>query len=239
MIFQEKILARNITVRASEDGSVSWDWDGSKPSSLALAVPSYAKWESMLTKKNPPAKAGPKGPTENQKTAVTALSLEDLGKNLKPGKQKSTYEALMLLPDEQRNYLVPLAKRESGFIPDVRNEYGYTGLFQLGEQALEELKRFGMAPENMTLNRLRYTAAEDQARLALNLAELNWRRIVNEASQKLGQSVNGIPVTKPGLLAAAHLVGPSAVKKWLASDGKKTKADANGTKIEDYMRLYM
>ena len=40
------------------------------------------------------------------------------------------------------------------------------------------------------------------------------------------------------MLAASHLVGAKSVKKWLKSNGKKNRADANGTTVEHYMRLF-
>jgi len=51
----------------------------------------------------------------------------------------------------------------------------------------------------------------------------------------IGQIINGIEITWSGLLAAAHLGGQKNVKKFLNSNGKNDYADANGTKISEYL----
>ena len=40
------------------------------------------------------------------------------------------------------------------------------------------------------------------------------------------------------MLSAAHLVGATSVKKWLRTDGRKNRADANGTTVETYMSKF-
>jgi hypothetical protein len=78
-----------------------------------------------------------------------------------------------------------------------------------------------------------------QADAAIHLAEINWERIKHKAVDKIDKVINGVRVTQAGLMAAAHLTGPGAVKKWLETDGKESASDANGTKIEDYLKLYL
>jgi len=50
--------------------------------------------------------------------------------------------------------------------------------------------------------------------------------------------INGVLVTESGILAAAHLAGPGAVKKFLRSNGKTAFADGYGTTIEEYMQKF-
>jgi hypothetical protein len=54
----------------------------------------------------------------------------------------------------------------------------------------------------------------------------------------LGDTINGIPVTKSGLLAGAHLGGAFGVMLWLDSGGKTNKKDLFGTTIQDYIEKF-
>ena len=47
--------------------------------------------------------------------------------------------------------------------------------------------------------------------------------------------INNVPITKAGLIAAAHLGGARSVKLYLKSNGKINREDAYGTSIEDYL----
>ncbi len=53
-----------------------------------------------------------------------------------------------------------------------------------------------------------------------------------------GKRIHGILITESGILAAAHLAGAGAVKKYLHSYGKVSARDAYGTRIEDYLRRF-
>ena len=53
----------------------------------------------------------------------------------------------------------------------------------------------------------------------------------------VGQAINGIPVTEQGLVNVAHLGGQGGLKQFLESGGKYDPADANGTKLSDYLRM--
>ena len=50
--------------------------------------------------------------------------------------------------------------------------------------------------------------------------------------------MNGVEVTESGILAAAHLAGPGAVKEYLRSGGVSGFEDAFGTTIRYYMKRF-
>ena len=54
----------------------------------------------------------------------------------------------------------------------------------------------------------------------------------------VSKKINGVEVTESGILAAAHLSGPGAVKKYLRSGGVEGFADAFGTTIRYYMKRF-
>lgn len=137
----------------------------------------------------------------------------------------------MNIDDNDKNYLMRLAQKESAFRPFVTNQLGYYGLYQFGELAFKDV---GFDKESFqdTLN---------QHAAALKLAQLNERRLKDIIENFEGKTVNGITVTKNGIRAAAHLLGAATVRDYfqgtrntkLAQQGFK---DANGTTIEKYLR---
>lgn len=54
----------------------------------------------------------------------------------------------------------------------------------------------------------------------------------------IGDTINGVPVTKSGLIAASHLGGARSVKLFLASEGRINKEDVLGTSVCDYMKKF-
>ena len=58
------------------------------------------------------------------------------------------------------------------------------------------------------------------------------------ADKYLGKNINGITITKSGLLAGAHLKGAGCVINYLKSDGKNNACDAFGTSVETYLKKF-
>ena len=111
------------------------------------------------------------------------------------------------------------------------NRLGYLGKYQFGKSTLRDLGLHKISnDEFLNDNELQELAM--QSLLQINKYRL--RKFMNYS----GQKINGILVTESGILAAAHLVGSNSVKKWLRSDGKTNRADANGTTVETYMSLF-
>lgn len=54
----------------------------------------------------------------------------------------------------------------------------------------------------------------------------------------IGMEINGIPITKAGLLAGMHLGGLGGIKLFLLSNGRVDKKDAYGTKVSDYIKEF-
>jgi hypothetical protein len=54
----------------------------------------------------------------------------------------------------------------------------------------------------------------------------------------IGDSINGVVITKSGIIAASHLGGAGSVQKFLDSNGKMNSKDVLGTSIYDYLKKF-
>ena len=134
-------------------------------------------------------------------------------------------------------FLKDLAMRESSGKWDVINSRGYIGLYQFGDIALKDV---GLE-DKVSLSKFRENPnifpPEMQTKAMIQLLRNNkhyTRRVYN----KIGQTYNNIEVTESGILAASHLVGAKAVRKYLKSGGKINESDANGVSVKDYMKEF-
>jgi hypothetical protein len=54
----------------------------------------------------------------------------------------------------------------------------------------------------------------------------------------IGDSINGVVITKSGMIAASHLGGAGSLEKFLNSNGKINNKDVLGTSIYDYLKKF-
>src|SRR5690554_4326967 len=138
---------------------------------------------------------------------------------------------------EWERFLAHLAFSESAGNPDTVNTLGYIGKYQFGRAALSDIgfdvdfdefrtNPSGAFPENV----------QDLAIEAW--FERNERLLRNEIERYSGTIVNGIPVTKAGILAASHLGGVGGVKRFFRTGGAFNPSDAYGTSISKYMKKF-
>ena len=123
-----------------------------------------------------------------------------------------------------------LAFKESRGNYGVVNQFGYLGKYQFG---IGTLKLIGIHNKNTFLND---PELQEKAFYA-NLSRNKWI-LRKDIKRFVGKRINGIVVSESGMLAAAHLGGPGAVKKYLRSGGVKDFADAYGTTIRYYMKRF-
>lgn len=143
--------------------------------------------------------------------------------------------------------------RESKGNPAVVNDQGYAGLYQMGTAALAAANLYNPGrgeslatnqwggtlnipgfPQVRTLDDFRRSpeaqhAAYERVRDA-KLAELEARG----AFRAIGTPIDGVPVTKEGLLMGSWLGGAGGVEKVLS--GRGDPADSNGTRVSDYIK---
>ena len=116
------------------------------------------------------------------------------------------------------DFLTELGKHESGndYLCDT-NPYGYIGRFQFGKLALIDVGFMdsggnwsGNACETYNVHsEYDYLHSEEAQDYSIKeLLKRNWRTLKKKgAEEHIGEYARGIPITKSGLLAAAHLVG--------------------------------
>jgi len=148
-----------------------------------------------------------------------------------------------------------LAIRESNGDYGVVNSLGYLGAYQFGEPALLDLGFYsgdatpdvndwtgawtGKAGVHSRDDFLAKVAAQDQA--MREWLELLWRYASHpdlQLDSYVGRSVKGIPISKSGVLAGAHLVGIFGVAAFLRSDGVEDTRDPFGVPVSEYVRTF-
>lgn len=135
---------------------------------------------------------------------------------------------------ENKEYLIKLAKRESSYQPLVQNSGGYFGLYQFGNSAL---KAVGMNKDDLK------RSLNNQHKAALALANKN-EEILKDIIQKYnGKYKNGVKLTRNGILAMAHLLGAGSVQDYFNNTKNTTFAkngfvDGNKTPILEYAKLF-
>lgn len=134
------------------------------------------------------------------------------------------------LADKQ--YLKLLGARESDFRMNA-GKNSYKGLYQFHA---DTLKGIGLNMDDY----LKDSAVQHKA--ALKYRDANLKEL-KDYQKYIGTSKDGIPVTKNGLGAMAHLLGATTVKDYfdgtkrskLAQNGFK---DGNGTHISEYLKMF-
>lgn len=115
------------------------------------------------------------------------------------GKQNFLKELEQLnLSNEDKQFLIKLAEKESSFRPNIKNSLGYYGYYQFGNSALKTVNK----------SKEDFKDPITQHKSALKLADLHLIPFKNY----IGKEINGITLTKNALRAAAHLAGPGGLK---------------------------
>ena len=149
-----------------------------------------------------------------------------------------------LIPEEEckdffEDYKIKMGKLESNNNYKIVNRYGYLGKYQFGKKTLKGLIKEGYLKTDNINDFLKDPELQEKAMDALINCNLDYISR-NNLNKYIGQTIGGISISLTGLLAGSHLVGPYAVKRYLKTNGRVIKKDANGTSVKDYMKaLYM
>lgn len=123
-----------------------------------------------------------------------------------------------------------VAFKESGGVLNRVNSYGYMGKYQFGKSTLRTIGVYDFEEF------LRNSVWQDKAFIAL-IAKNKWE-LRREIPKYCGRVINGVEITESGLLAAAHLGGAGAVRKYLRSNGRNGFKDGFGTSLKSYMKKF-
>lgn len=153
---------------------------------------------------------------------------------------------IIIKPPEDRGdlyvFMGVMAERESNNTPTVVNRYGYLGKYQFSPKTLWALgRRF-----KVTRDEFLGTEALQDSAMVVYLQD-NRLTIQDLIVRFDGKWYRGIYITESGLLAGAHLVGPSGLRAWLdptftiTKNGRKIRPrtyDGNGTRVQEYIAMF-
>lgn len=150
---------------------------------------------------------------------------------------------------DHADFLHDLAVHESGLNPSAVNSYGYVGLFQMGEGALQDAGYYrgdltrsndwtgawtGLGGVTNLADFYAHPDVQVQAIVAYHnrlLAQIHAYGLDNA----VGHSIGGVGVTLSGLVAGAHLVGIGNLQRFVNSGGSTIPRDGNGVPITSYI----
>ena len=148
----------------------------------------------------------------------------------------SEYISLRYHEKEFSRFINDLGYSESGNNWLSVNSIGCFGEWQFDESTLKflgfrtiTLKRFQRNPEIFP-RELQLKALKTLIRVNLNF--------LIDYEHYIGQSINGVVITKSGMIAASHLGGAGSLQKYLNSNGRINSKDILGTSIYDYLKKF-
>lgn len=115
---------------------------------------------------------------------------------------------------------------------------GHFGRVQFGKDRLDEAKRAGAIPSDMTPDQ--FLKSPDAQRNAEKWHFGNIQDNIDKTglNQYIGKNVNGTTITRDGIVAMAHLGGFAGAKKFLETGGKYNPSDSNGTTLSAYAKTH-
>jgi hypothetical protein len=134
---------------------------------------------------------------------------------------------------QQGSFMESLIGSESGGDWGAANDEGYVGRLQFGDERLADFQRD--TGTNFTKEQFRNNPELQQRVEQWHFTDINRRIDAGELDSFIGQEVKGIPVTRSGMLAVAHLGGFNGMRKFLESGGEYDPADSNGTRLSTYL----
>lgn len=169
---------------------------------------------------------------------IDTLIKRKIDKNI-PSNNKKVLDNI--LPNANgKNYeqfLYDLAKRESD--GNWRESTGYhIGLWQMGYPARKDAGYGNITTKKFKRDQSVFPPSKQLDAIKNYIKIISDRYMKEYIDKYSGTVINGIPITKSGIIAASHLVGPKHVKRYLDSGGKKIKSDANKTSLEEYLKIF-
>jgi hypothetical protein len=221
--------------------------DLSNPESLLQTGQSLARAGDLQTGLSL-AQLGRQMQTEQRQREAGQQFHQMLGGILGGGMQPNAAPPVQRAPTNQSASLgsgplpASLIQNESGGRFDARNDavgsggqVGHFGRAQFGLARLQDAMAAGAIPQGTTPEQFMANPQMQQAAEAWHVNDLNRQIEARGLTRFEGQTINGAPVTRQGILAGAHLGGIGGVTRYLASGGQFNPADANGTRIGDYV----
>jgi hypothetical protein len=147
-------------------------------------------------------------------------------------------EGMGLVPPARREPRYDrLLQKESGGDFGARNPQGYVGRAQFGEARLADAKKAGVIPAGATPEDFRMNPDMQKAAEDWHFGDINNFIDRTGLASMEGKVINGVPITREGMVNVAHLGGKGGLQKFITSGGRYNPADANGTRLSDYFAM--
>lgn len=137
---------------------------------------------------------------------------------------------------ELSRFISDLGYRESGNNWLSVNQIGCFGEWQFDESTLKYLGFRTITLEKFIADPQIFPR-ELQLKALRTLMRVNRIHLMNY-EHFIGDSINGVVITKSGMIAAAHLGGAGSMQKFLRSNGSINSKDVLGTSILDYLKKF-
>lgn len=157
-----------------------------------------------------------------------------------PERNKKAITKIMLEKDKNLDKFISfLGFYESRNNWKIVNTLGYLGEWQFGYAARKQVGYGHITKSKFKRNPWIWPREHQEIALKRYLIQ-NQKTLIrlNIYYQYLHSTIKGIYITKSGLLAASHLGGAGNVIIFLNTKGENDFADANGTKISDYLQKF-
>lgn len=177
-------------------------------STLVMAYATFSNREEVTPLEEPPSRP---------------LALEEVTPKIEAPKVE-------LLVKNHSKFLYDIGMRESSNNYKAVNKFGYLGKYQFGRATLNSL-----GYKNIS-NREFLSSPYLQEQIMEDLLVHNRKILRRLIDKHEGKIVNGVYITKSGILAAAHLAGAGNVKKFFRK-GYEFR-DGYGTKMTSYMKKF-
>lgn len=115
---------------------------------------------------------------------------------------------------------------------------GHFGRGQFGVARLEDAKRAGVIPADMTPEQFLANKSAQGATERWHVEDIMGFISQNGLDQYYGQKIGGVTMTPKGMLAVAHLGGKEGLRRFLETGGQYNPADANGTTLRQYASIH-
>lgn len=146
-----------------------------------------------------------------------------------------------MLSDE---FYKQLALRESSGDARAVNTLGFMGLYQMGQPALQDVEYMnaqgGWTGKDGIKSRddfLNSPAIQTKAIRAYH--SIVWNQYLPEdVRNSVGSTINGVKLTKAGLISGAHLVGHVGLQRYVQSKGETDPKDAYRTACSEYVNRF-
>jgi hypothetical protein len=115
---------------------------------------------------------------------------------------------------------------------------GHFGRLQFGQARLQDAMNAGAIPQGTTPQIFMADPGLQQQAEAWHFSDIDQNIKNSGLDRAIGATIKGIPVTQDGMRAVAHLGGSGGLAKFIQTGGQYDPADANGTRLSDYLKAH-